>query len=189
MPELIYSLTVSLDGYIADPAGEIDWTAPDDELFRFHCEQTRELGVHLMGRGLYEAMLYWETAEEDPSLSELYREFARIWKPIPKVVFPKTLESVEGNATLLREGAVDEAAKLKQQPGKDIAVGGAGLASALHRAGAITDYRLFISPVVLGGGTAFFPRGGDRVELELVESHTFSSRVIYVRYRRLEDGP
>jgi dihydrofolate reductase len=187
MPKLIYSMTVSLDGYIADPAGEINWTAPDDELFRFHCEQTRELGVHLMGRGLYEAMLYWETAEEDPSLSELYREFARIWKPIPKVVFSKTLERVEGNATLLKEGVVDEAAKLKQQPGKDIAVGGAGLASALHRAGAIDDYRLFISPVVLGGGTAFFPGGGDRVQLELVESHTFSSRVIYVHYRRLED--
>lgn len=184
MSKLIYSMGVSLDGYIAGPAGEIDWSAPDDELHRFHNEQTRELGVQLLGRGLYETMLYWETAEQDPSLPELHHEFARIWKALPKIVFSKTLESVEGNATLRREGVADEAGKLKQEPGKDIAVGGAGLASALHRAGMIDEYRLFISPVVLGGGTAFFPGGGGRVELELVESHTFSSRVIYVRYRR-----
>jgi dihydrofolate reductase len=186
MRKLIYSMGPSLDGYIAGPAGEIDWTAPSDELFRFHTEQTRELGVHLMGRRLYETMLYWETADEDPSTSELYREFARVWKPLPKLVFSKTLERVEGSATLLSEGVVEEAAKLRQESGKDIAVGGAGLASALHRAGVIDEYRLFINPFVVGGGTAFFPDGGDRLELELVDSQTFSCGVIYVRYRRVE---
>jgi dihydrofolate reductase len=185
MRKLIYSMGVSLDGFIAGPQGEIDWGAPDDELHRFHNEQTRELGVHLCGRRLYEAMRYWETADQDPSLGELHREFAHVWHALPKIVFSDTLEGVEGNATLRRDGAVDEAARLRRESGKDVAVGGAGLASTLSRAGLIDEYRLFISPVVLGGGTPFFPTAEDPIELELVESRTFSSRVIYARYRRL----
>ena len=185
MRKLIYSMGVSLDGYISGPEGEIDWGAPDDDLHRFHNEQTRELGIHLCGRGLYETMLYWETADQDPALGEPSREFAHIWRALPKLVFSETLDSVEGNATLHRDGAVEEAARLKQESGKDVAVGGAGLASALSRAGLIDEYRLFVSPVVLGGGTPFFPTAEDRIELELIESRTFGSRVIYARYRRV----
>ena len=107
MRKLIYSMGVSLDGFISGPEGEIDWSAPDDELHRFHNEQTRELGIHLCGRRLYEAMLYWETADQDPALRELHREFAHIWRALPKMVFSETLESVEGNATLHRDGAVE----------------------------------------------------------------------------------
>ncbi len=184
MRKLIYSMGVSLDGFIAGPHGEIDWGVPDDELHRFHNEQTQELGIHLCGRRLYEAMRYWETADQDPSLAELNREFAHVWQALPKIVFSGTLESVEGNATLRRGGAVEEAAGLKQESGKDVAVGGAGLAATLSRAGLIDEYRVFISPVVLGGGTPFFPTG-DPIELELVETRTFSSRVIYARYRRV----
>jgi dihydrofolate reductase len=185
MRKLIYSMTVSLDGFIAGPNGEIDWSAPDEELHRFHNQQTREMGAHLCGRRLYEVMLFWETADENPSAPEHELEFARIWKNMPKIVFSKTLEKVEGNARLVRDGVVEEVAKLKEQPGKDLAVGGAGLASTFIKLGLIDEYRLFVSPVVLGGGTPYFPALDERMNLELVETQTFGSRVVYVRYRRV----
>jgi dihydrofolate reductase len=184
MRNLIYSMGVSLDGFIAGPDGDIDWSAPDEELHRFHNQQTRELGAHLCGRRLYEVMLYWETADQNPSAPEHELEFARIWKDIPKIVFSKALDKVEGNARLATEGVAEEVAKLKEQPGKDVGVGGAGLASALMKLGLIDEYRLFVSPVVLGGGTPYFP-ADERVDLELVETQTFGSRVVYVRYRRV----
>ncbi|HEY0343314.1 MAG TPA: dihydrofolate reductase family protein [Solirubrobacteraceae bacterium] len=185
MRKVIYSMTVSLDGLIAGPGGEIDWSPPDEELHRFHNQQTRDIGVHLCGRRLYETMVYWETAEENPSAAEYELEFARIWKALPKLVFSRTLRQVEGNARLLRDGVAEEVAALKQQPGKDIAVGGAGLASTLVELGLVDEYRLFVSPVVLGAGTPYFPALEARIDLELVETRTFGSRVVYVRYRRV----
>jgi dihydrofolate reductase len=185
MRKLIYSMGVSLDGFIAGPGGEIDWSAPDEELHRFHNDQTREIGAHVLGRRLYEVMVYWETADEKPSLSDYELEFARIWKAQPKVVFSKTLEKVVGNARLIRDNAAEEVARLKEQPGKDLSVGGAALASTFTRLGLIDEYRLFVSPVVLGGGTPYFPPLEERVNLELVETHTFGSRVVYARYRRV----
>jgi dihydrofolate reductase len=179
---VIYSMGVSLDGFIAGPGGEIDWSAPDAELHRFHNEQTRELGALFCGRRLYEEMLYWETADRDPSVGETEREFARIWQALPKIVFSTTLEKVEGNARLASGSAADEVARLKAQAGKDLAVGGAGLASTFARLGLIDEYRLFVSPVVLGGGTPYFPALEQRVDLELVETRTFGSRVVYLRY-------
>lgn len=184
MRKVIYSMGVSLDGFIAGPDGEIDWSAPDEELHRFHNQQTREMGAHLCGRRLYEVMAYWETAEENPSAAEHELEFARIWKEMPKIVFSKTLEKVEGNARLVRDGVAEEVAELKEQPGRDLAVGGAGLASTFIKLGLIDEYRLFVSPVVLGGGTPYFPALDERIDLELVETQTFGSRVVYVRYRR-----
>jgi dihydrofolate reductase len=184
MRKLIYSFGVSLDGFIAGPGGAIDWTAPDEELHRFHNQQARETGVELYGRRLYETMVFWETADEDPSRAEHEREFARIWKDTPKVVFSTTLESVEGNARLVKDGAAEEVARLKEEPGKDLAVGGAGLASTLIRAGLVDEFRLLIRPVVLGGGTPYFPPLDERIELELLETRTFASRVVYVRYAR-----
>jgi dihydrofolate reductase len=184
MRKLIYSMGVSLDGFIAGPAGEIDWGAPNEELHRFHNQQTREIGVHLCGRRLYENMRYWETAAENPSAGEVELEFAAIWKAIPKIVFSTTLETVEGNTRLLRDGVAEEVADLKRQPGKDLAVGGAGLASTLIKLDLVDEYRLFVSPVVLGGGTPYFPALEERVNLELLETRTFGSRVLYVRYSR-----
>ncbi len=185
MRNVIYSMTVSLDGFIAGPEGEIDWAAPDEELHRFHNQQTRELGAQLCGRRLYEEMLYWETADENPSAAEYELEFARIWKDLPKIVFSTTLEKVEGNARLVKDGVAEEVAKLKEQPGKDLAVGGAGLASTFIKLGLVDEYRLFVSPVVLGGGTHYFPALEERINLELVETQTFGSRVVYLRYRRV----
>jgi dihydrofolate reductase len=184
MRKLIYSMGVSLDGFIAGPGGEIDWSAPDEELHRFHNQQVRELGAHLCGRRLYEEMLYWETADENPSAGETELEFARIWQELPKIVFSKTLEKVEGNARLVRDGVAEEVAKLKEESGKDLAVGGAGLAATLVELCLVDEYRPFVSPVVLGGGTPYLPALEERINLELVETRTFGSRVVYLRYRR-----
>ena len=188
MRSLVYSMGVSLDGFIAGPGGEIDWSAPDEELHRFHNRQAREIGAHLCGRRLYEVMLYWETADENPAAHEIELEFARIWKAVPKVVFSTTLEKVEGNARLARDGAAEELARLKAQPGKDLSVGGAGLASTFAKLGLIDEYRLFVSPVVLGGGTPYFPALDERIDLELVEERTFGGGVVYVRYRVASRG-
>jgi dihydrofolate reductase len=185
MRQVIYSMGVSLDGFIAGPGGEFDWSAPDEELHRFHNEQTRELGAHFCGRRLYELMVYWETADQDPSAADYILEFARIWQNLPKIVFSTTLEKVEGKARLATDGVAEEVAKLKEQTGKDLAVGGAGLASTFTRLGLIDEYRLFVSPVVVGGGTPYFPALEDRIDLELLETRTFGSRVVYLRYRRV----
>ena len=187
MRKLIYSMTVSLDGFIAGPDGAIDWSVPDEELFRFHTQRVQETGVQLCGRRLYETMLYWETAQE-ASLPEEHVEFAQIWKALPKVVFSTTLESVVGNTRLARDGVCEEVSRLKEQPGKDIGVGGAGLARACMKLELIDEWRLFVSPVLLGGGTPYFPTLDERVNLELVETQTFGSRVVYVRYRRVSDS-
>jgi dihydrofolate reductase len=184
MRRVIYSMTVSLDGFIAGPGGEIDWGAPDDELHRFHNDRTAELGAHLCGRRLYETMLYWETVDDGPSAPETQREFARIWKALPKVVFSRSLDRVEGNSRLATAGVAEEVGKLRAQPGDDIGVGGAGLASTCFQLGLIDECMLFISPVVLGAGTPFFPPVEKRLDFELVETRTFASRVVYARYRR-----
>ena len=186
MRKLIYSMGVSLDGFIAGPDGDIGWSAPDEELHRFHNLHASETGVHLYGRRLYEEMIYWETAAEQPSLPEHALEFARIWKATPKVVFSRTLDKVEGNATLVKDDPAEVVRRLKKEPGEDLAVGGAGLASTLVEAGLVDEYRLFVSPVVLGAGTPYFPALDERIDLELVETRTFGSRVVYLRYRRLE---
>ena len=182
--KLIYSMSVSLDGFIAGPGGDISWGAPDDELHRFHNDRVREIGAHLLGRRLYETMTYWETATEDPSLSDVAREFAPIWLALPKVVFSTTLSEVAGNARLATDPLADEVARLKAQPGKDIGVGGAGLAGACMELDLVDEVQLFICPVVLGGGTPFFPALDRRIDLELLETRTFGSRVVHLRYGR-----
>jgi dihydrofolate reductase len=186
MRKLIYSMTVSLDGYIAGPDGAIDWSVPDEGLFRFHHQQVQEIGVHLCGRRLYETMVYWETAEESPLAAEQV-EFAQTWKALPKVVFSTTLQSVVGNTRLAKDGVGDTVSRLREQPGKDIAVGGAGLAHACMKLELIDEWRLFVSPILLGDGTPYFPTLDKMINLELVETKTFGSRIVYLRYRRVPD--
>lgn len=184
MRDLIYSMGVSLDGFIAGPGDDIDWSAPDEELHRFHNQQAREIGVQLYGRRMYETMRFWETAHERPAAADFALEFQSIWKDTPKIVFSTTLEEVEPGFRLVRENAADEVARLKEETGDDLAVGGAGLAAGLMKLGLIDEYRLFVSPVVLGAGTPYFPDLDARIDLELVETRTFGSRVVYLRYRR-----
>jgi len=183
MRKLIYSMGISLDGYIAGPAGEFDWARPDEELHRFHNQQAREIGVQLYGRRLYETMRFWETADRDPSLAAYELEFARIWKETPKIVFSRTLEAIEGDYRLVRDGAADEVARLKEGSGADLAVGGAGLAGELIRHGLVDELQPLVYPVVAGGGTPYLPNLEERIDLGLLETRTFGSRVVYSRYR------
>jgi dihydrofolate reductase len=184
MAKLIYSMGgMSADGYIAGQDGRFDWTAPDEELHRFHGERVGGLGGHLLGRRLYETMLYWETADHDPAAPAFVREFALTWRALPKVVFSRTLDSVEGtNTTLARDDLPAELASLRESVEGDIEVGGAELAGEAARLGLVDEYRLFVHPVAVGGGIPFFPRD-HRIDLELVETRTFSSHVVYLRYR------
>ena len=184
MPKLIYSMSLSLDGFITGPDGNFDWGAPDEELHRFHNERVGALGGHLLGRRLYETMKYWETAHEDPELTDYALEFAEIWKPLPKVVFSNTLDEVVGNTRLAEGGIAEEVAELQERSGKDVAIGGADLAGEAINLGLVDDFQLFVYPVVVGGGRSFFPSLDRIVHLNLVETRTFASRVVYLRYER-----
>ena len=183
---LIYSMSVSVDGFIADREGGFEWTAPSEELFRFHLAQVRELGGHLCGRRLYETMLVWET---DPSLrdNEVRAAFADVWRAIPKVVFSRTLDSVRGNARLAEASVAEEAAAALGATDKDVGIGGAGLAAAAVELGLVDELRMFRYPVVVGGGTPFLPPVTEYVPLDLIETRAFCSRVIYERYGRARE--
>jgi dihydrofolate reductase len=176
MRKLIYSMSMSLDGYIAGPDGSFDWSVPDEEQHRFHNEQVRELSAHLLGRNLYETMVYWE--REDESRGPVGREFAELWRALPKIVFSTSLQSVEGN-TRLATGSVEE--ELARLDG-DVAVGGAGLAASCIDL--IDEFGPVVYPAIVGGGTPFLPALDHRIDLELVETRTFASRVTYLCYRR-----
>jgi dihydrofolate reductase len=180
---LIYSMSLSVDGFIADRDGGFDWTAPDEELFGFHLARVRELGFHLCGRRLYETMRVWET---DQSLrdTELHTAFADVWCALPKVVFSRTLESVQGNARLAKGSVAEEVAAAIDATDQDIEIGGAGLAATAISLGLVDELRLFRHPIVVGGGTPFLPPVAEDLPLELIETRAFGS-VIYERYGRV----
>ncbi len=182
MLRVIYQMGgVSADGYTAGPDGKFDWARPDETLHRFHNELARGFAGYLLGRRLYETMLFWETAENDTS--PIARDFALIWQALPKVVFSRTLQSVEGaNTKLARADLATELAVLADAAGGDVAIGGPQLAAEAARRNLIDEYRIFVHPAAVGGGTPFFPQGY-RLDLDLVETRTFSSRVVYSRYR------
>ena len=184
MRRVTYSMGVSLDGYIAGPDGGFDWTAPDEEVFRSVTDEIRQVGVHLLGRRLYETMLYWETADQDPSLDDSMLEWAALWKPLPKVVFSTTLPAVQGHARLASGGLAEEIGRLRAEPAEgDIAIGGAALAAEAAALGLIDEYRARVYPVLVGGGIPFFPQHERRTDLELAGTRTFSSGVVYLHYR------
>lgn len=180
---LIYSMTVSLDGFAADRDGGIGWTVPSDEQFLYQTAQVGELGCYLLGRRLYETMLPWET---DPAMraTERLNAFADIWCALPKIVFSATLDSVRGNARLATAPLADELAAARGATDKDLSIGGPTLAAAAIRAGLVDELRVFRSPVVLGGGTALLPPLAAAIAMELIETRTFGSQVIYERHRR-----
>jgi dihydrofolate reductase len=187
MRRVTYSMSVSLDGYIAGPDGDFGWSAGDAEMFRFILDEMQHVGVYLLGRRLYETMLYWETAEtagEDQSPDGPALEFAATWKALPKVVFSTTLPAVQGNARLASGDLAQEIERLRADPADgDIAIGGAALAAEAAELGLIDEYQARVCPVLVGGGTSFFAQHGRRVDLELAETRTFSSQIVYLRYR------
>jgi dihydrofolate reductase len=183
MRSVTYSMSVSLDGYISGPDGQFDWSVPDEELMRFAIDESRGVGVQLMGRKLYETMLYWETVDQ-ASLDGTNLDWVAVWNPLPKVVFSTTLSAVQGNARLASGGLAEEIERQRAEPAEgDIAIGGATLAAEAAALGLIDEYRPRVYPVLVGGGIPFFPQRGRRVDLELVETRTFSSGVVHLRYR------
>ena len=180
---LIFSMSVSIDGYINDRDGAFAWGDISDELFAFHLARVRGLGAHLCGRRLYEAMLPWET---DPAMrrSELFAEFADVWSALPKVVFSRTLDRVQGNARLANSSVADEVAMALGADDQDVEIGGAGLAAQAVELGLVDELRIFRFPIVVGGGTPYLPPVTQDIELALVETRTFDERVIYERYLR-----
>jgi len=181
--KLIYSMMVSLDGFINGQDGGLEWHVIDEELHRFANDQEREAGESLYGRRLYELMAgYWPTADANPLAPPYELEYARIWKDKPKVVFSRTLDKVNWNSRLVRDDVGGEIAKLKAQPGNYLTVGGAGLASSAIQLGLVDEYRVMINPVVVGAGTRFFPEFRDAIRLRLLETRTFRSGVVYLRY-------
>ena len=184
MRSVTYSMSVSLDGYIVGPDGRFDWSAPDEEIFRFATDEVRELDVHLLGRRLYETMLFWQTADQDPSLDAPTRAFAQLWTALPKVVFSTTLTSVQDGHRLASGSLAEEIERLRAEPGDgNIAIGGATLAAEAAASGLIDEYRTRVHPVLVGGGTPFFPRHEHRVHLELLDTRTFHSGVVLLRHR------
>jgi dihydrofolate reductase len=175
---------VTVDGYIADRAGSFGWTAPSDELFAFHLARVRQLRAHLCGRRLYETMLPWET---DPSLrdTELGAEFADVWCALPKIVFSRTLDRVQGNARLAKVSVAEEVATAVGTTDEDVEIGGAGLAATAIELGLVDELRIFRIPIVVGGGTPYLPAVTKDIPLDLIETRTFDSTVIYERYRRV----
>ncbi len=185
MRSVTYSMGISLDGFIVGPDGEIITAPPPDaEVWQLVMDEIRGVDVHLMGRRLYETMLYWEAADPDAPFDDDERAWAAVWNPLPKVVFSTTLSSVQGSARPATGSLVDEIARLRAEPGEgDIAIGGAALAAEAAALDLIDEYRIRVYPLLVGGGTPYFPVAGRSAELELVEARTFSGGMVYLRYR------
>ena len=184
--KLIYLMNTSLDGYVTDANGSLDWASTDEELHQFFNDQEREFEVSLYGRRLYESMQpYWSTADQNPGLPAVEKEYARIWNAIPRIVFSRSLDRVEGNATLMRDGLIEQVTQLKSQPGRWMNVGGAALAASLIEAGMVDEFRLVVHPVILGGGKPYFPNLKAPTNLRLLETHHFSGGAMYLRYGRV----
>jgi dihydrofolate reductase len=183
MGKLIYSAIASADGYVEGADGSIDWGEPDAELLCFINELERPAGTYLYGRRMYEAMLYWETASRVPGQPPLVREFTGIWQAAEKIVFSKTLASVSSARTRI-EPTFDPrmVRQLKSAAEHDMTVGGADLAGQAIKAGLVDELRLFLVPVVIGGGKRALP-DGIRSDLELLDTQRFASGAVYLRYR------
>jgi dihydrofolate reductase len=189
MSNVIYSMMVSLDGFIARLNGDLDWVVIDDELHAFANARERNVGTHLYGRRMYETMAaHWPTADQNPDASDVEVEYARLWRPMPKVVFSTTLERVEWNARLVRDVVADEVNALKAAASEDMSVSGANIAATFMQLDLIDVYQFYLQPVLLGEGIPLFSSPNATRNLRLVETHTFKSGVVFLHYRRADEG-
>lgn len=188
MAKLIYSALTSLDGYVADEDGKFDWAAPDEEVHTFINDLERQVGTFLLGRRMYEVLVYWETIElaDQPRYA---RDFAEIWKAADKIVYSKTLETVSSARTRIERDFDPEAVRqLKGAAGRDLSVGGPNLAAQAFEAGLVDECHLFLSPIVVGGGNQSLP-DNVRVKLELLDERRFGNGTVHLRYRTRGDTP
>jgi dihydrofolate reductase len=185
MGKVIYSLNVSLDGFVETVDHGLDWGNVDEELHTWFNDQERSTEAVLYGRRMYELMSgYWPTADSDPNASPVEIDFARIWKAQPKFVLSSTLESVDWNSRLVRGDVVEALRQIRAEFTGDVSVGGATIAAELIRQDLIDEYRPVVHPVILGAGTPYFPPLPSPLDLELFETRTFASGAIYLGYRR-----
>jgi dihydrofolate reductase len=183
MAKLIYSAIASLDGYIADADGAFDWAAPDAEVHAFVNDLERPIGTYLYGRRMYETMVSWETVDTGPEQAPPMRDFAEIWRAADKVVYSRTLETASSARTRIERDFDAEAVRqFKADAAHDITIGGADLAGQALRDGLVDECQLFLTPLIVGGGTSALP-GGVRLRLELLDERRFGSGVVYLRYR------
>jgi dihydrofolate reductase len=179
MGKLICTAITSLDGYIADEKGNFDWAAPDAEVHAFINDLERPIGTYLYGRRLYDTMVFWEDGGDEDAVS---RDYAGLWRAADKVVYSTTLTTVRSARTRIERTFDAEAVRaLKEAAERDLSIGGSGLAAHAFRAGLIDEVRLFVNPVIVGGGTRFLP-DGVRLDLQTVDERRFGSGVIYLRY-------
>ena len=185
MRKVVLFMHVSLDGFVGGPNGELDWASYDEELEKYAEEVVSTVGSPLYGRVTYQMMeSYWPTVLDDPSATQHAMDHARWLEDVEKIVFSKTLETVEWNNTrLIKDNIVEEVTKLKQQPGKDLVIfGSPGLARHFMQLGLIDAYRLTVNPVILGRGLPLFQGLEDKVNLKLVNSKTLNSGVVALHY-------
>jgi dihydrofolate reductase len=189
MRQIILHMGVSLDGYIEGPNREIDWHVVDDELHQHMNDELGAMGAFLHGRVVYELMAdYWPTADADPAAPGIIREFATIWRDKPKYVYSRTLQEAGWNSTIVRDVVPEEVAALKAQPGGDLVLGGADLASAFLRHDLIDEFRTYIHPVLIGRGKPLFPVFDGRLPLQLLETRVFGNGVVRLRHRRVRES-
>ncbi|WP_411698925.1 dihydrofolate reductase family protein [Conyzicola sp.] len=182
MGKLIYTGITSLDGHIADEAGNFDWSAPDEEVHAFVNDLERPIGTHLYGRRLYEVMRVWQTMPVEGEPAEI-ADYAQIWRAAEKIVYSNSLAEVSTPKTRLERGFDPEVIRgLKKSEERDLSIGGPGLAAFAIAAELVDEFAVFVNPVVVGGGTRYLP---DRVkvDLELVHEHRFGNGVVYLSYR------
>ena len=190
MRKIIWTISVSVDGYMEGPNREIDWHMVDDELHRHMNGWLAGAGGFLEGRVTYELMAeFWPTADQDPAATPTVVEFARIWRDMPKVVYSRTLERADWNARVVHDVVPDEVLALKSHPGGDLVLGGADLGAEFARHDLIDEYRLYVHPVVIGRGRPMLRPSDAKVQLRLIETHTFGNGVVMLRYERRRLGP
>jgi len=188
--KIIFFTMISLDGYIEKPGDAPDWVSVDEELMRHITNLKRQVGGFLWGRGMYENNYALWSSLDTQSMPAGTVEYWQIWKQIPAIVFSSTLQQVEGNTRLERGNPIAVVTRLKEQPAApgepdgDLEVGGWQLANTLMHAGLVDEYRLFVQPILLGNGRPIFPALNEAVRLKLVETHTFQTGVVYLRYQR-----
>jgi len=188
MGRLIYGVITSLDGYVEDTRGQFEWGAPDEEVFRFITDLERPIGTYLLGRRMYETMLYWETLPQDGSVPAFLRDFTGVWRAAEKVVYSRTLKTVPTAKTRIERSFDPETVRqYKSTTDLDLSVAGADLAGQAIGQGLVDEIRQFVVPVIVGGGKPWLPRDLF-LELELVDSSHFASGVVFLRYRPKRDG-
>jgi dihydrofolate reductase len=182
MGKLIYSMITSLDGYVSDKDDNFGWGAPEEESHQFMNESARSIGTYLLGRRMYETMVYWETAHTVPDQPPFILEFARIWQAADKVVYSTTLDQVASERTRIERTFDPEAVRvLKAASRLDLTVDGPALAAQAIRAGLVDEYQPIVGPAIVGGGRRFFPDDVN-VELELLDERRFPNSVVWLRY-------